>query len=97
MYSQLVKKLPARKEAWLRYGVFLMQVERQEAARALMQRALKCLERRDRTYRTERAARGLSCLGAMSQNVNVWVGYDAQWWIFFHSHLFVFVYSQLVP
>ncbi|KAF0292278.1 Protein RRP5 [Amphibalanus amphitrite] len=47
MYSQLVKKLPARKEAWLRYGVFLMQVERREAARALMQRALKCLERRD--------------------------------------------------
>lgn len=47
MYSQLVKKLAGLKEAWLRYGVFLMQVERQEAARLLMQRALKCLDRRD--------------------------------------------------
>ena len=63
MYSQLVKKLPARKEAWLRYGVFLMQVERREAARALMQRALKCLERRDRTYwpGTGTGAHGARC------------------------------------
>ncbi|XP_037090378.1 protein RRP5 homolog [Pollicipes pollicipes] len=46
MYSQLVRKMAANKDSWLRYGTFLMQVDRHDAARALMQRALRGLDRR---------------------------------------------------
>ncbi|XP_074640750.1 protein RRP5 homolog isoform X2 [Tubulanus polymorphus] len=47
LYNKMLKRFSSQKKVWVNFGLFYYKQQRFDSARKLLQRALKCLEKRD--------------------------------------------------